>query len=130
MNARDLIWKYAVDVGVDVLLHILLIDRLVRLFHGGKVKGNGESESMNEQLQFFSTPPSFDTLLTQCWRKFGWPISLKGRFGYGKERAHYVLMALSCEEEWKNYKEVVKSSSVRCLEVVVDKVKPICAVFG
>ena len=50
MNARDLIWKYAVDVGVDVLLHILLMDRLVRLFHGGKVKGNGESESMNEQL--------------------------------------------------------------------------------
>jgi len=102
VNARDLIWKYAVDVGVDVLLHILLIDRLVRLFHGGKVKGNGESESMNEQLQFFSTPPSFDALLTQCWRKFGWPISLKGRFGCGKERAHYVLMALSCEEEWKN----------------------------
>jgi len=32
-----------------------------------------------------------------------------------------VLMALSCEEEWKNYKEVVKSGSVKCLEVVVDK---------
>jgi hypothetical protein len=30
-------------------------------------------------------------------------------------------MALSCEEDWKNYKEVVKSSSVRCLEVVVKK---------
>jgi hypothetical protein len=30
-------------------------------------------------------------------------------------------MALSCEEDWVNYKEVVKSSSVRCLKVVVDK---------
>jgi hypothetical protein len=30
-------------------------------------------------------------------------------------------MALSYEEEWKNYEEVVKSSSVRCLEVVMDK---------
>jgi hypothetical protein len=28
---------------------------------------------------------------------------------------------MSCEDEWKNYVEVVKSSSVRCLEVVVDK---------
>jgi len=32
-----------------------------------------------------------------------------------------VLMCLSCEDEWKNYIEVVKSSSVRCLEVVVEK---------
>jgi hypothetical protein len=30
-------------------------------------------------------------------------------------------MCLSCEDEWKNYVEVMKSSSVRCLEVVVDK---------
>jgi hypothetical protein len=30
-------------------------------------------------------------------------------------------MALSCEDDWKNYIEVMKSSSVRCLEVVVDK---------
>ena len=30
-------------------------------------------------------------------------------------------MALSCDEEWKNYNEVVKTSSVRCLEVVVKK---------
>ena len=32
-----------------------------------------------------------------------------------------MLMSLSCEDEWKNYIEVVKSSSVRCLEVVVEK---------
>jgi hypothetical protein len=30
-------------------------------------------------------------------------------------------MALSCEDEWKNYIEVMKSSSVRCMEVVVEK---------
>jgi hypothetical protein len=30
-------------------------------------------------------------------------------------------MSLSCEDEWKNYVEVVKSSSVRCLEVIVEK---------
>ena len=32
-----------------------------------------------------------------------------------------MLMCLSCEDEWKNYIEVVKSSNVRCLEVVVEK---------
>ena len=30
-------------------------------------------------------------------------------------------MPLSCEDEWKNYIEVIKSSSVTCLEVVVEK---------
>jgi hypothetical protein len=30
-------------------------------------------------------------------------------------------MSLSCHDEWKNYVEVVKSSSVRCFEVVVEK---------
>ena len=32
-----------------------------------------------------------------------------------------MLMCLSCEDEWKNYVEIVKSSNVRCLEVVVEK---------
>ena len=75
----------------------------MRLFHGGKVKGNRVFKSMNEQLEFFSTPPSFDALLSQCCEELGWPPSLRGRFDCGKERAHYVLMALSCEEDWKNY---------------------------
>ena len=83
--AQDLVWKCVVVVGVDVLLHILLMDRLVRLFHGGKVKGNGGFQSMHEQVQFFSTPHSFDALVSQCLEKFGWPLSFRGRFDYGKE---------------------------------------------
>jgi hypothetical protein len=50
-----------------------------------------------------------------------WPLRLRGRFDYGKEQAHYMLMSLSYEDEWKNYVEVIKSSSIRCLEVVVEK---------
>jgi hypothetical protein len=76
---------------------------------------------MKEHVQFFSTPPTFDGLVSQCQDKFGWPLRLRGQFDHGKVRAHYVLMSLSCEDEWKNYVEVVKSSSVRCLEVVVEK---------
>jgi hypothetical protein len=91
------------------------------LFLGGKVKGNGEFKSMHEQVHFFSIAPSFDDLVTHCRDKFGWPLSLRGRFDCRKEQAHYVLMALSCEDDWKNYIEVMKSSSVRCLKVVVEK---------
>jgi len=98
------------------------MDRLVRFFVGGKVKGNGEFEGMKEQIQFFSAPPTFVVLVEKCRDLFGWPIKLRGRFDCGKGRAHYVFMGLSCEEEWKNYIEVVKSSSVSCLEVVVEKV--------
>jgi hypothetical protein len=32
-----------------------------------------------------------------------------------------MLMSLSCEDEWKNYIRVIKSSSATCLEVVVEK---------
>jgi hypothetical protein len=78
----------------------------VRLFHGSKVKGNREFESKQEHVQFFSTPSTFDGLVSQCRDKFGWPLRLRGRFDCGKERAHYVLMCLSCEDEWKNYVEV------------------------
>ena len=47
---------------------------------------------------------------------------MRGRFDCGKQRSHYLLMPLSCEDEWKDYVDVVKSSNVSCLEVVVDKV--------
>ena len=53
----------------------------MRLFHGGKVKGNGEFESMHEHVEFFSGPPTFDALVSKCRDKFGWPLSLRCRFG-------------------------------------------------
>ena len=83
------------------------------------MKENGEFDRMEKHVEFFCGPPTFDGLVSKCRDKFGWPISLRGRFDCGKERAHYVLMSLSCADEWKDYVDVVKSSSVRCLEVVV-----------
>jgi hypothetical protein len=93
------------------------MDRLVRFFYGGTVKANREFESMEEHVQFFSTPPTFDALVRHCHENFGSALRLRARFDCGKERAHYVLMSLSCHNEWKNYVEVVKSSSVRWFEV-------------
>ena len=59
----------------------------------------GSLKPCMKQVQFFSQPPSFDALLSRCREKFMWAISLRGRFDCEKERAHYVLMALSCEDE-------------------------------
>jgi hypothetical protein len=33
------------------------MDRLIRLFHGGSVKENGEFENMSEDLELFDGPP-------------------------------------------------------------------------
>ena len=57
----------------------------MRMFHGGKVKGNEEFESMHEHVEFFSGPPTFDVLVSKCRDKFGWPLSFRGRFDCGKE---------------------------------------------
>jgi hypothetical protein len=74
-----------------------------------------------KEVEFFSGPPTFVALVSKCREKFGWPLSMRGRFDCGKEQSHYLLMPLSCEDEWKDYIDVVKSSNVRCLEVVVEK---------
>ncbi|CAO2188360.1 unnamed protein product [Urochloa humidicola] len=47
-------------------------------------------------------------------------VTLRGRFDCGKARPHYVLMDLSSESEWKQYKEVVAGANVVCYEVVVE----------
>jgi hypothetical protein len=74
-----------------------------------------------KEVEFFSGPPTFVALVSKCREKFGWPLSMRGRFDCGKEQSHYLLMPLSCEDEWKDYIDVVKSSNIRCLEVVVEK---------
>jgi hypothetical protein len=39
------------------------MDRLIRLFHGGTVKENGEFENMSEDLELFDGPPCFEDLV-------------------------------------------------------------------
>ena len=35
------------------------MDRLVRVFHGGIVRANGEFEDMREEVAIFDSPPNF-----------------------------------------------------------------------
>ncbi|KAJ1255523.1 hypothetical protein BS78_K199200 [Paspalum vaginatum] len=86
--------------------------RLVRVFHGGIVRENGEFENMREELEIFDSPPTFFL----NWADRG---NATGRFDSGKSRAHYVLMNISCNSDWTT-KEIVKSSNVRYCEVVAE----------
>ncbi|RCV21976.1 hypothetical protein SETIT_4G182600v2, partial [Setaria italica] len=102
------------------------MDRLVRFFHGGVVKQNGELENMNESIEIFDSPPSFSDLVDRVMTKYGCrvdEISLRGRFDCGKARAHYVLMKLASDANWKHYKDVVHEANVACLEVIVEIVR-------
>ncbi|RCV30256.1 hypothetical protein SETIT_6G079800v2 [Setaria italica] len=102
------------------------MDHLVRFFDGGIVKQNGELDNMNESIEFFEGPPSFTDLVDRVMRKYGCRVdemSLRGRFDCGKARAHYVLMKLASDANWKHYKDVVHEANVACLEVIVEIVR-------
>uniref|UniRef100_K3ZBZ3 SWIM-type domain-containing protein n=1 Tax=Setaria italica TaxID=4555 RepID=K3ZBZ3_SETIT len=84
---------------------------------------------MNESIAFFEGPPSFSDLVDRVMRKYGCrvdEISLRGRFDCGKARAHYVLMKLASDANWKHYKDVVHEANVACLEDISMVHKAIC----
>ncbi|CAN6222815.1 unnamed protein product [Urochloa humidicola] len=99
------------------------MDRLVRFFYGGIVKENGEFERMNEQVELFSSCPSFEDVVHRVMTKHECDfdeVTLRGRFDCGKAMAHYVFMDLKSESEWNQYKDVVAGANVVCYEVVVE----------
>ncbi|CAN6344584.1 unnamed protein product [Urochloa humidicola] len=99
------------------------MDRLVRIFHGGIVKENGEFEKMNEQVELFSSCSSYEDVVHRVMMKHECQfdeVKLRGRFNCQKARPHYVLMDLSSESQWNQYKEVVAGANVVCYEVVVE----------
>jgi hypothetical protein len=51
-------------------------------------------EDMEEELEWFDEPPSFNDLCVHLNAKFCGDFTVKGRFDSGKTRAHYVLMPL------------------------------------
>jgi hypothetical protein len=50
----------------------------------------------------------------------GEELKIHGRFGSGDKRSHYVMMSITCGDDWLFYKECVKESQVHCVELVVD----------
>uniref|UniRef100_K3Z039 SWIM-type domain-containing protein n=1 Tax=Setaria italica TaxID=4555 RepID=K3Z039_SETIT len=81
---------------------------------------------MNESVEFFEGPPSFTDLVDRVIRKYGCRVdemSLRGCFDCGKARAHYVLMNLASDSNWKHYKDVVHEANVACLEVIIEIIR-------
>ena len=76
------------------------MDRLVRLFHGGIVKENGEFENMNEKVELFDSRPNLKDVVDRVMRKYRCgvdEVKLRGCFDCVKARSHYVLMSLTSE---------------------------------
>uniref|UniRef100_K3ZCA9 SWIM-type domain-containing protein n=1 Tax=Setaria italica TaxID=4555 RepID=K3ZCA9_SETIT len=87
---------------------------------------DGSFSSLFYSVEFFDGPPTFTDLVDRAMRKYRCRVdemTLRGCFDCGKARAHYVLMNLGSDSNWKHYKDVVHEANVACLEVVVEIVR-------
>ncbi|KAF8694050.1 hypothetical protein HU200_038502 [Digitaria exilis] len=96
---------------------------LVRWFHGGVVKENGEFENMKEVTQMFEVAPCLQEIV-ECARshfscRIDDEIGLKGHVDCGRGRAAYALVDLKTDVEWDQFKRLVEQASVPYLDVVV-----------
>jgi hypothetical protein len=102
------------------------MERIVRIFYGGTVSTNGEFDKMREEVLKFGNPPCFDEIVARVRAVLnvdadGSYVTVRGRLDAGRGgRAHYVVMELASENDWKLYKECLNGSQVCCAELVVD----------
>ena len=93
----------------------------VRVFYGGSVrKEDSMFEDMEEELEWFDEPPSFNDLCVCLNVKFGGDFTLKGRFDSGKTRTHYILMPLRDPSCRSHYNRVLQGFNMPMAEVVVE----------
>jgi hypothetical protein len=90
------------------------------LFGGSVRREDGMFEDMEEEMEWFDEPPSFNDLCGRLNAKFGGDFTLRGRFDPGKNRAHYILVPLRSPREWDRYKSLVQGSNMPIAEVVVE----------
>ena len=97
------------------------MDCCVRVFYGGSVwREDGIFEDIEEELELFYEPSSFNDLCVRLNAKFSGDFTLKGRFDTRKTRAHYVLMPLRDPAHWYRYTRVLQGSNMSMAEVVVE----------
>jgi hypothetical protein len=77
-------------------------------------------EDMDDEVEWFDEPPSFNDLCGHLDGKFGGDFTLKGRFDSGKTRAHYVVVPLRNPTDLSRYNGVLQKSNMTMPEVVVE----------
>ncbi|KAF8641934.1 hypothetical protein HU200_067647 [Digitaria exilis] len=111
-------WVICTFVSCNVMMVCL-----VRWFHGGVVKENGEFENMKDVTRMFEVAPCLHEIVEYARSHFSCgvddEISLKGRVDCGRGRAAYALVDLKTDVEWDQFKRLVEQSSVPYLDVVV-----------
>jgi hypothetical protein len=96
------------------------MDCYVRVYFRGIVrKEDGEFEDMEEELEWFDEPPSFNDLCVRLNAKFGGDFTIKGRFDSGNTQTKYVLMPLRDPAHWSRYTRALAGSNSPIAEVVV-----------
>jgi hypothetical protein len=99
------------------------MDCCVRDYFGGIVrKEDGDFEDMEEELEWFDEPLSFNDLCVRLNTKFGSDFTIKGRFDSRKTRTKYVLMPLRDPAHWSRYTRVLVGSNSPIAKVVVENV--------
>ena len=58
------------------VIKVQTMDELVRFFHGGMVKENGEFENMIEDVELFDSSPSFNDLVDRVVLKHSCGIDM------------------------------------------------------
>ena len=92
------------------------MERIVRVFYGGTVSTTGEIDKMREEVLKVGNAPCFDEIVARVRAVLnvdedGSYVTVRGRLDAGRGgRAHYVIMELASENDWKLYKECLNGS--------------------
>jgi hypothetical protein len=78
-------------------------------------------EDIDDEVEWFDEPPSFNDLCGCLDGNFGGDFTLKGRFDSGETRAHYVVVPLRNPTDWSRYNGVLQKSNMTIPKVVVEK---------
>ncbi|KAJ1278502.1 hypothetical protein BS78_04G084300 [Paspalum vaginatum] len=106
------------------------MDKLVRVRHGGNllrtVSGNVEFEEMSELVFMFGRPPSFNDLFERVESSLSSSeevtvLKIDGVIDVGSANGPRVkrIAPIRSESDWEAYKDIVMSSEVRSLDLIV-----------
>ena len=108
------------------------MDRIVRVYNCTDVCEKGcrrfDIETLAPTVFRFLEAPTLSELVGKIEYHLGFvrdSFEMHGRYdaGFGGKRCH-VMMPIECDSDWDTYKEIVRGSDIRLLEICVWKCLP------